>query len=427
MPDRPAPEALDPRFFDHLGEIPSALLTDSLHTSVELIERFAREWAVALAHELGVAEALTKSLPDGPTTARALAETLGTVPGFAQPLAWLLEELAAGGEVLATGTPALALAPTPAPTSGSTSRRDGRGERRFRLAPGNGAVRAPRVDAVREAILEHEPANAPFVELLDLAGRAWPRVAAGEVRGEAVLLGASNLGLWMRYFSNDNPGYSVNNRFAAVAAANRLGASGSGGRVLEVGAGAGSATRALLELLEEEGRLDEVTSYRLTEPAPMLLRRAGREVEARWPELAERALATAALDIDRPWAEQGVEPGSVDLVVGVNVFHVAEDLASTLAEARRSLAPGGWLAAGEALKPRPEHPVAAEMIFLLIEDFREVATDPELRPAAGFLTPELWVKQLEAAGFRQAELVPDVRVMREFYPRFATGVVCGRA
>ena len=419
MPDRPAPEALDPRLFDHLGEIPSALLTDSLYTSVELIERLAREWAVALAHELGVAEALAKPLADGPagggTTARALAEALGTVPGFDQPLAWLLEELAAGGEVVATGTPALA--PTPTPIG------DGRGERRFRLAPGNAAVRASRVDAVREAILEHDPANAPFVELIDLAGRAWPRVAAGEVRGEAALLGAGNLGLWMRYFSNDNPGYAVNNRFAAVAAANRLG----DGKVLEVGAGAGSATMALLEVLEAEGRLDEVTSYRLTEPAPMLLRRAGREVAARWPELAERALETAGLDIDRPWAEQGVEPGSVDLVVGVNVFHVAEDLAFTLAEARRSLAPGGWLAAGECLKPRPGHPVAAEMIFLLIEDFREVATDPELRPAPGFLTPELWVKQLEAAGFREVELVPDVRVMREFYPRFATGVVCGRA
>jgi hypothetical protein len=37
------------------------------------------------------------------------------------------------------------------------------------------------------------------------------------------------------------------------------------------------------------------------------------------------------------------------------------------------------------------------------------------------------VEQLEAAGFREAELVPDVRVVRDHYPRFATGVVCGRA
>jgi SAM-dependent methyltransferase len=413
MHDRPSPEALDPRVFDHLGEIPPALLTDSLHTSVELIERLAREWAVTLAHELGVARALETA--EGGTTAAALAETLGTGAGFAQPLAWLLEELTAAGEVVATGTPALA----PVPTSAGAVL----GERRYRLAPGSGGIRPARVDVLREAILEHDPANAPFVELIDLAGRTWPRVAAGEVRGEAALLGPSNLGLWMRYFSNDNPGYAVNNRFAAVAAANRLG----GGRVLEVGAGAGSGTMALLELLERDGRLDDVAEYRLTEPAPMLLRRAGREVGARWPELAARALRSGGLDIDKPWGEQGIEPGSVDLVVGVNVFHVAEDLGFTLAEARRALAPGGWLAAGECLKPRPGQPVAAEIIFLLIEGFREVATDPQLRPAPGFLTPELWVEQLEAAGFREAELVPDVRVVRDHYPRFATGVVCGRA
>jgi hypothetical protein len=34
---------------------------------------------------------------------------------------------------------------------------------------------------------------------------------------------------------------------------------------------------------------------------------------------------------------------------------------------------------------------------------------------------------LERAGFGEVELVPDVRVLRRYYPRFATGAVCGRA
>jgi hypothetical protein len=65
------------------------------------------------------------------------------------------------------------------------------------------------------------------------------------------------------------------------------------------------------------------------------------------------------------------------------------------------------------------------MIFLLLEGFREVQLDPELRPGPGFLTPELWVAQLENAGFERVELVPDVRLLREIHPRFATGAVCG--
>jgi SAM-dependent methyltransferase len=402
MPARVPADVLDPELYEHLGEIPESLLSEEVYWSVELVERYAREWAVALAHALGVPAGIAAG-GEGGATAAELGERLGCVAGFRQPLAWLLEELEVLGEVHAAGTPTLG---------------DGR---RFRLA---GSLRPALLAAVREATLAHDDSNAPFLDLLDLAGNAWPRVAAGEVQGERALLGPEHLSLWLRYFSNENPAYALNNRFAAVAAANRLPAGGVPGRVLEVGAGAGGATVALLEALEERGGVSRVASYRLTEPAALLRRRGAREIASRWPDLP---LAAAGLDIDAAWADQGIEPGSVDLVFGVNVFHVADDLGRSLAEARAALAPGGWLVAGECLKPRPDHPVAAEMIFLLLDDFRAVHVDPEVRPAAGFLTPELWVAQLEAAGFSEVELVPDVRVLREYYPRFATGAVCGRA
>jgi SAM-dependent methyltransferase len=392
MSPRPSPEVLDPRFYDHLGEVPEELLGGDLYWSVELLERYAREWAIELAHLLGLSPALAAA---GSAGAVDLAGRLGLAAGAAAPLAWLLAELVEAGELHAVGGP----------------------EPRYALA---GELRPGRREAVREAVLAHDPANAPFVELLDLAGRAWPRVAAGETRGEAALLGPDQLGLWMRYFSNDNPVYAVNNRVAALAAANRL---ADGAAVLEVGAGAGSGSAALFEELERGGRLVRVAGFRLTEPAALLRRRAARELARRWPGVPVQA---AELDIDRPWAEQGVEPGSLDLVFGVNVLHVADDLAWTLGEARAALRPGGWLVAGECLRPRPGRPVAAEMIFLLIEGFREVRTDPELRPGPGFLTPELWTAQLERAGFATVEMVPDVRVLREFYARFATGAVCGR-
>jgi SAM-dependent methyltransferase len=405
MSTRPAPEVLDPRFYDHLGEVPEALLDGDLYWSVELVERYAREWAIELAHALGLPAALRGDgrggrggAGPGGATAASVARDLGFVAGSEVPLAWLLAELAEAGELQGVAT--------------------GRSGPRVLLA---GELRPARREVVREAVLEHDPANAPFLDLLDLAGRAWPRVLAGEVRGEAALLAADQLGLWMRYFSNDNPVYAVNNRVAALAAANRL---PEGGRALEVGAGAGSGSAALLEALERSGRLGRLVALRLTEPAAMLRRRAVRELARRWPEAP---VESAELDVDRPWAEQGVEPGSVDLIFGVNVLHVAQDLPWTLAEARRALRPGGWLVAGECLRPRPGRPVAAEMIFLLLEGFREVQIDPELRPGPGFLTPELWVAQLERAGFERVELVPDVRVLREFYPGFATGAVCGHA
>jgi len=219
--------------------------------------------------------------------------------------------------------------------------------RRFRAV---GQLWASRREAVREAALTHDPANAPFLDLLDLAGRAWPRVVTGEVAGGAALVGPGQLGLWMRYFANDNPVYAVNNRLAALAAANRL---PEGGRVLEVGAGAGSSSAALLEELEAGRRLARLGTFRVTEPAAMLRRRGVRSLEERWPGVAIEA---GELDIDRPWAEQGIEPGSLDLVYGVNVFHVADDLAWTLAEARAALAPAAGWWPGNACGPAPPSP-----------------------------------------------------------------------
>lgn len=395
------PGGLDPRVYDHLGEIPAELLGERLFGSVELVERYAREWALELARDLGL-EAAFRESGDGGADAETLGVRLGLDPAFREPLAWLLEELAGQGELHAAGTPG-------AP-----------GGRRFRPTD---TLREPQRAAVRDAALTHDPANAPFLELLDLAGEAWPRVARGEVTGEATLLASAHISLWARFFSNENPVYALNNRLAAVAAAHRLPEDG-GARVLEVGAGAGSASVAFLEALEARGELGRIGLYRVTEPAALLRRRAQRELARRWPEVPVEA---GALDVDLPWEEQGAEPGSLDLVFGVNVLHVARDLQAALHRAHTALAPGGRLVAGECLRPRPGQALAVEMIFLLLEDFRNVATDPELRPNPGFLTPELWVAQLEAAGFTEVEVVPDVRVLRGFYPRFTTGALCARA
>ena len=419
MVSRLPADVLDPRFYDHLGEVPDDLFDDRLYWSVELVERYAREWAVDLVEALGLWQAL-EAAGDGGATAAAAVARCGLEPGIEAAVAWILEQLAATGLLHAAGTPG-------AGGSGGP----GRG-RRFRPAA---PLRPSHRRTVREAALEHHPDNAPFLDLIDAAGEALPRIARGECTGEAALLGAAGIGRWARYFSNDNPVYALNNRLAAVAALNRLprpaGTGGAGARLLEVGAGAGSGSAALLELLEDRHALGRVERFAITEPAALLRRRAGRSLPERWPP-AETGIELTfdELDIDRPWAEQGpgggIAPGSVDLVFGVNVFHVAKNLEAALREAHAALAAGGWLVAGECLRPRPGQPVAAELPFLLLEGFREVELDPELRPHPGFMTPELWVANLERVGFEPVEVVPDVRVLRDLYPGITTGVVCGR-
>ncbi len=410
MVSRAPADVLDPRFYDHLGEIPWELFDDRLYWSAELVERYGREWAVDLVGTLGLWRVLEAAGDAGATAAAAVARS-EIEPGLESAVAWLFEQLTAAGLLYAVGT------------AGAT------GERRFRPAA---ALRPSQRLGIREATLDHHPDNEPFLDLIDAAGEALPRIARGECTGEAALLGASGIGRWARYFSNDNPVYAVNNRLAAVAAAHRLPpadeeAPGAGAHLLEVGAGAGSGSAALLERLDACDAFGRVARFTITEPAALLRRRAGRSLPERWPPAATGVeLTFGDLDIDRPWSEQGIDPGTIDLVYGVNVFHVARNLEATLREAHATLAPGGWLIAGECLRPRPGQPVAAELPFLLLEGFREVELDPELRPHPGFMTPELWVANLERVGFETVEVVPDIRVLRDFYPRITTGAVCGR-
>ncbi|HZI63891.1 MAG TPA: class I SAM-dependent methyltransferase, partial [Thermoanaerobaculia bacterium] len=193
-------------------------------------------------------------------------------------------------------------------------------------------------------------------------------------------------------------------------------------RVLEVGAGAGSATHALLDSLAAAGRLAGPATFLVTEPVPFLRRRAERSLRGR----AGPVPSFAALDIDRDWADQGAAPETFDLVYAVNVLHVARDLLFSLRQAWTALRPGGWLVLGECVRPYPGRPVAAELIFQILERFADVSTDPEIRPHHGFLAPEHWRRALDAAGFAPVEVVPDLIKIRDIYPRFSTGALCGQ-
>ncbi len=377
-----------------LGELPESLFPDSFVESAALAEDYGRAWALELARCLGLEAALSRG-----ADAASLAAEQGFAPGFGFALDWLLASLATGGWV----------------------RREGD---RYRL---HGALPEAPLARLRAELLAADPGNAPTLALLDAAAAAYPTVARGERTGEEVLLGPAGMGLWASYFGNDNPLYAINNRIAALAAAHRLPAAG-GLRVLEVGAGGGSGAQALLQELAGAGALARLAEYRATEPSPFFRRRSQRALPAAWPGVP---LSFGDLDIDRPWApqlggDQVASPGSLDLVYAVNVLHVAKDLRFSLSEAHRALAPGGWLVAGECVRPFPGRPVGAELVFCLLAGFREVATDPDLRPNPGFLTPEQWTHILQHAGFTQVTIVPDLARIREVTPNFLTGAVCGR-
>jgi SAM-dependent methyltransferase len=378
----------DPRLYTLLAAagFGDDLFNPRQHRSGQLVERYALELAVDLAERLELA-----SLLAAPVTAEDIAEARGFAPAFAPALRWLLARLAAADLLVRDGARHRLAAPLPAPP----------------------------LAALRAEILAVDPTYAPPLALLDEAAALYPRVARGEVDGERALFLRATL--WVAYFNNANPYYALNNRVSARAAADRLPAARA--RVLEVGAGLGSAAEALLGELDAAGRLGSLAAYHATEPVVFFRRRAERMLAAAWPGVP---LASAALDVSAPWGDQGVAPASVDLVWGVNVFHLARRLDATLREAWAALAPGGWLVCGEGLRPGPATPVGAELPFQLLRSFTDVELDPVTRPTPGFLTAELWHAALDRTGFTDVTLVPDALRLRALYPGFIAAAICGR-
>lgn len=380
----------DPRLAQILAPLPQNVFNDTLYQSSELAHQYCIHLLIQLLHELRIAPVLANW-----HSSSGLQEKLEFQSGFLRPLAWILHNLTAAGLLQC---------------------REIRGDRYFHLqAP----LPVPEVAELRRIGLEIDAANAATLDLLDAAGRVYEQLARSSINAEQALFGMGQLRLWLNYFNNNNPLYAVNNWIGANAAADKLQALAKF-RILELGAGAGSASEALLSTLADRDLLNRLQCYVITEPNAFLRRYCQRRLQQQYQPLQNK-LRFSALDLNERW-----EPefrASFDLVYCINTLHVARDLDFSLAQIRHCL-DNGWLIAGECLRPKPGQPVYIEMIFQLLTSFVDVITD-SLRATPGFLTASQWHALFVRAGFEKIEVLPDHKRIVAIYPRFATGAVCG--
>ncbi|OPC77137.1 beta-ketoacyl synthase [Embleya scabrispora] len=153
-------------------------------------------------------------------------------------------------------------------------------------------------------------------------------------------------------------------------------------RVLEVGAGTGGTTAALLPILPADR-----TTYRFTDVSPTFFSRAATRFRA------YDFVDYQVLDLNADPVEQGHPAHGFDLVVAVNALHTAEDLHASLRLLTRLLAPGGRLLAGESHDPQMLAP-----LFGTLESFH-AHTDTALRPLSPLLPRERWPALLERCGY----------------------------
>ncbi|HVY07921.1 MAG TPA: class I SAM-dependent methyltransferase [Burkholderiales bacterium] len=370
------------------------VFSQSFITSFDLFDEYVARLALGIyqtlgldricANEVTVAESMDKA---GLDSAAALA-----------PTSWILATLASRGwidRIVAAD-----------------------GQSRYR---GRSTLPMLETGEILEKQRQHDPACLPSYEIADMAAMHYPAVLRGAASGEQALFGPEGIVPWVRYFSNENPLYAVSNKVGAVAAAGLPVAVHE--KILEIGAGLGSGADSLLGELLCNGGESRALSYHLTEISPLFLKRARRNLSAKH---GNTNLVFAELDIDRPFPAQIVAPGSFSLVYGVNVLHVARDLAATLADLRQALRSDGMLVMAECVRPFRNVPLPIELVFNLLESFRNPVLVPQWRPNGGFLTPEQWTAALSANGFTDVRIFPDIASIRDDYPNFMIAAIVAR-
>ncbi|MDE0653599.1 MAG: beta-ketoacyl synthase N-terminal-like domain-containing protein, partial [bacterium] len=160
-------------------------------------------------------------------------------------------------------------------------------------------------------------------------------------------------------------------------------------RVLEVGAGTGSATAAVLPELPE-GRFD----YVYTDISAGFF----AEAEAQFGG-AEAGIDYRVLDIEVDPIEQGFDRHGYDLVIASNVLHATRLLPETLAHCRAVLAPSGQLVALENLRGQGW----LDLTFGQLDGWWRFADD--YRPHHALAGPAVWCRALADAGFEGAEVL----------------------
>jgi len=282
---------------------------------------------------------------------------------------------------------------------------------------------------LRHAVLAEDARLDACLELIDVAASGYVPFLRGETSGEDVLFTSETMSLWERFFSNDNPLYFPTNYLAAEAAHSAFeGGEGDDAavgprrlRVLEVGAGCGSGTEALL------GRLGaSIDSCVLTDISPHFLRTARERIE-RLEAAGGVDVRFRGLDLDADPGAWRLEPGSVDLVFAVNVLHAVRDLERTLRGLREVLVDGGCLVLGECVRPHRGRPVHPEFVFQLLNSFRSAVVVPQHRTRWGFIEATGWHAMLTDAGFGEVVTVPDYEFMLRGYGEHCIASIVARA
>jgi acyl transferase domain-containing protein/acyl carrier protein len=351
------------------------------HTGiVAALDVFCCQRIVAAFGELGWAPAVGEQV-----TPRALIERFGVLPRYERFLARALAILAEDGWLARAGNAFVVAKP---PLLGAMS-----------------------IDGLATL----DPSCSAELNLLQRTTHNLARILRGEIDVLELIFPGGSLSDAVAVYTR-SPFATVGNDMV-VATMQRIVSSMPAGRtlrILEIGAGTGGTTAALLPLLKPAA-----TEYVFTDVSSAFLD-AARTAFKGYPFLRYE-IYNAELDL----GAQGFAPGGFDLVIAANVLHATVDLRASVARAADLLSPGGSLLLVEGLGPTRW----IDLVFGLTEGWWRFE-DAALRPDYPLLDPARWRALLHDIGLSSAEVIETAAAAGEAVDSaadlFMQGVVTAR-
>ena len=326
-------------------------------------ETYISKLATTVLDELGFWQ-----LPAEPHTPEEIAQALDLVPERTYALTWLLEQASA--------------LPFVASAHSADSRR---------------YVPQSRPETLSETVgnLEGE-AFVNTTQMVDYIATRYAEFFRGSRSGPAILLKQPGLGFWEEYFAAENFLYQVHNQLGALGVKEALSRLPRPARILELGSGTGGGTASLLETLQDVPA-EKLESLTISDIAPSFLIRILERLETP----SHLTVKRKRLDFNRPLKDQGIEPGSFDIILEVNAIHNCDDPAASLMEISEALTDDGWLVLSESVCASGSQ-VHQDFVFNLLPPTQATLADAEKHNAipSRFFSANLWRELLDATSLK---------------------------
>lgn len=160
-------------------------------------------------------------------------------------------------------------------------------------------------------------------------------------------------------------------------------------RILEIGAGTGATTKAVLAKLA--GLEDRIGEYRYTDISRAFLLHAQEKLMPEYP-----FIQIGIFDVEQPLAGQKIAVGSYDFAIATNVLHATRNIRQTLRNVKACLGTNGLILLNELC----DQTLFGHLTFGLLEGWWR-HEDPELRiDGTPLLSVESWERVLQTEGFQ---------------------------